>query len=104
MLADPEGTRLTGTHARFTAEQIRRGLASAKDRHDRADWAIVAREEGTVLGEAVLNDFSEDNASMGFRISLVGPQVFGRGYCWDGEWHDAIRMSILASDPRPAST
>lgn len=153
MLTDPEGSRLTGTHAQFTVEQVQAWLGGAKDRHDRADWAIVDRADGTVLGEVVLNELDEDNASMAFRISLVGSRVYGRGYgtkatrlvvgygldvvglhrihlgvydfnpraqrvyekCgfvkegvardtlhWDGDWHDEVLMSILATDPRPA--
>lgn len=153
MLADPEGRRLTGTQAQFSAEQVRDWLDMASDRHDRADWAILARQDETVLGEAVLNDLDADNASMNFRISLVGARLYGRGYgteatrlvvdhgldviglhrislevyafnprarrsyekCgfvpegvardalrWEGAWHDAIQMSVLATDPRPA--
>lgn len=80
MLADPEGARLTGTRQRFTEDQIRQWLATRQDHHNRADWAIVHREDGTVLGEAVLNKLDTHNASMNFRISLVGPRMFGHGY------------------------
>lgn len=80
MVNDPECRRLTGTHQRFTREQIRRWLDTRADQHDRADWAIVRREDGEMLGEAVLNDLDPPNASVNFRISLVGPHVFGRGY------------------------
>lgn len=156
MLADPdpEGSRLTGSHQRFTEEEIRQWLATRQDHHDRADWAIVRVEDDMVLGEAVLNELDVHNASVNFRISLAGPHVFGRGYgteatqmvvdyaldvarlhrihlevydfnpraqrvyqkCgfvregvhrdalhWDGRWHDAISMAILATDPRPSS-
>lgn len=80
MFADEEGRNLTGTIAEFTKEQVRLGMAKARDRHDRADWAIVAGEDGTVLGEVVLFELDEDSESMEFRIALVGPAVFGRGY------------------------
>lgn len=36
-----------------------------------------------VVGEAVLNDLDTDNASANYRISLAGPDVFGRGYGTD---------------------
>jgi RimJ/RimL family protein N-acetyltransferase len=152
MADDPEGRRLTGTHATFTEDVLRRWVATRAGHHDRADWAIVRRSGDLVLGEAVLNDLSPDNESVNFRIALIGPGVFGQGYgteatalvvghafaaglhrvelevydfnprahrvyekCgfqlegrrrdalrWDGEWHDALVMSILATDPRPA--
>jgi RimJ/RimL family protein N-acetyltransferase len=63
-----------------TREQTRAGLARAREREDRADWAIVRREDGAVVGEAVLMDLDEDASSMSYRIALVGPQVFNRGY------------------------
>jgi RimJ/RimL family protein N-acetyltransferase len=51
-----------------------------QDHHDRAEWAIVRHDDNMVLGEAVPNELDEHNASVNFRISLVGPHVFGRGY------------------------
>ena len=80
MLAEPEAVRLTGTHQQFTDEEIRQRLAARQDHHDRADWAIVRHEDSVVLGEAVLNELDEHNASVNFRICLAGPHVFGRGY------------------------
>jgi RimJ/RimL family protein N-acetyltransferase len=64
----------------LTREQARAGLARAREREDRADWAIVRREDGAVVGEAVLMDLDEDASSMSYRIALVGPEVFNRGY------------------------
>lgn len=152
MLDDPESSRLTGTHATFSDDVLRRWLATRQDHHDRADWAIVRRADGLVLGEVVLNDLDPGNESVNFRIGLVGAHVFGQGYgteatalvvgyaldvaglhrvslevyafnpraqrvyekcgftvegrhrdalLWDGQWHDAISMAILATDPRP---
>jgi RimJ/RimL family protein N-acetyltransferase len=66
--------------AALTREQTRAGLARARERRDRADWAVVRAEDGAVVGEAVLMDLDEDNASMSYRVALVGPAVFGRGY------------------------
>lgn len=79
-LQDPENQRLTGTHMRFTEEQIRDWLASRAEAHDRADWAIELRSDGTYLGEVVLNDLDPFNRKMGFRIALSGAGVYGRGY------------------------
>ncbi|UOY03806.1 GNAT family N-acetyltransferase [Blastococcus sp. PRF04-17] len=80
MLQDPEGRRLTGTHAEFTLEQTEAWLRSRADQHDRADWAAVELATGTFVGEVVLSDLDPDNGSVGFRISLAGPAVFGRGF------------------------
>jgi len=80
MFADDDLRAGTGTLHEFTREQIRAGMARAGDRHDRADWVIVRIEDDAVLGEAVLMDLDEDNASMAYRISLIGPQVFGHGF------------------------
>ncbi|MEO7061321.1 MAG: GNAT family protein [Lapillicoccus sp.] len=80
MFAD-EGVRAgTGTMHQFAREQIRIGLASSRDRKDRADWAILRVADDAVLGEVVLMDLDEDCESMSFRIALLGPEVFGRGY------------------------
>lgn len=66
--------------AALTRAQTRAGLARARERRDRADWAVVRLADGAVVGEAVLMDLDEDNASMTYRVALVGPSVFGRGY------------------------
>lgn len=80
MFSEPESMRLTGTHRTFTETEIRRWLATRADHHDRADWAIVRRADDVVLGEAVLNELDPHNESANYRISLVGPAVFGLGY------------------------
>ncbi|MFZ1285873.1 MAG: GNAT family protein [Candidatus Phosphoribacter sp.] len=66
--------------AEFTREQVRAGLAKAPGRHDRADWAIVRRDCGEIVGEAVLFELDDEHESMEYRIALVGPQAFDRGY------------------------
>ena len=70
LLADPEGNRLTGTHAEFTEEQARRWYATRGAQPDRLDLAIVERSSGEYAGEVVLNDLDRDNRSVGFRIGL----------------------------------
>ena len=151
LLADPEGNRLTGTHAEFDEATARRWYASRGDQDDRLDLAIVERATGEYAGEVVLNDLDPANRSCGFRIGLrrafqdrglgseatrliveyafdvlalhrVELEVYAfnprarRVYeragfvvegtrrdalLWDGEWVDAITMSILSTDPRP---
>ncbi|MEI2731463.1 MAG: GNAT family protein [Dermatophilaceae bacterium] len=66
--------------AEFTRAQVRSGMALARDRHDRADWTIIRLADDAVLGEVVLFELDEDCESMEFRIALVGPAVFDRGY------------------------
>lgn len=78
MLADPDGMRLTGTHATFTDEQLRAWYASRGEQTDRLDLAVVDRATGAYAGEVVLNELDEDNLCCGFRISL-GPAARGRG-------------------------
>lgn len=79
-IADREVHRLTGTHAEFDRAQVEQWLASRAQQHDRADWAVLRRSDGTFLGEAVLNDFDPDNASANYRVWLAGTEAYGKGY------------------------
>ncbi|MFC0678611.1 GNAT family N-acetyltransferase [Lysobacter korlensis] len=79
-LQDEESMRLTGTQSTFTEDQIRTWLAGLGDRHDRADWAVIRLEDGTHIGEVVLNDLDGQNESMNLRIALSGDAARGRGY------------------------
>jgi len=79
-LQDPEVVRFTGTHTEFTEEQIHKWLASRPGIDDRADYAILRKEDRVYLGDVVLSDIDEDNRSGAFRIALTGPDVFGKGY------------------------
>lgn len=157
MLNEPEGRRLTGTHTTFTRETADRWYRNRGTEDDRLDLVIARRHDDRLVGEAVLNDLDVDNHSCSFRISLVGPSVFGRGFGteatrlmvdhafqigihrislevfdfntraqrvyekagftvegimrdalhWDGIYHDAVLMAILADDnprARPLTT
>jgi len=79
-LSDEETNRLTGTHRKFTREQIREYLATREGCDDRADWAILRRSDMVFLGEVVLNDLDYANESMNFRIALSDKGVLGQGY------------------------
>ncbi|HEY0166008.1 MAG TPA: GNAT family protein [Jatrophihabitans sp.] len=79
-LADPELSRLTGSHGSLDREQVRQWLSTRAQQHDRADWAVLRRSDGAFLGEAVLNDLDTDNASVNYRIWLAGPLAFGKGH------------------------
>jgi RimJ/RimL family protein N-acetyltransferase len=78
LLDDPEGRALTGTHARFSREQVDRWLVTRPEQADRADWAVLDPRTGALLGEAVLNDLDADNEAVGYRVALV-PGARGRG-------------------------
>jgi len=78
-LTDEETLRLTGTRAVFERDAVARHLDSLDARTDRADWAIIDLATGGYIGEVVLNELEEENASMNFRIALT-PEWTGRGY------------------------
>lgn len=78
-LHDPETLRLTGTRGRFERDAVASHLASIGAADDRADWAIIDIDSGDYLGEIVLNELDEDNASMNYRVALL-PGRPGRGY------------------------
>ena len=147
-LDDPEVQRLTGSHEPNDSGRIAQWLATRRDHHDRADWAVIRIGDGAFLGEAVINQLDVANASANYRILLGRPHLdqgygtettrlivayaFGVGLhrlslgvydfnpraqrvyekCgfvlegrlrdalrWDGEWHDELVMSVLATDP-----
>lgn len=82
MLRDPESMRLTGSHlgpepdARIAEDWY----ATRADHDDRLDLAVIERAGGGYVGEVVLNELDPVNRSCGFRICLVGPRAFGRGF------------------------
>lgn len=148
---DAENMRLTGTHASFTLEQVRRHYESVANAEDRFDFAITRSDDpqSRWLGEAVLRNVDRENRSAGFRISLAGQAHYGQGLgsaatrllldfafgplalhrvelevydfnprarhvyeklgfvvegvrrdalWWQGAWHDAVGMAILAPE------
>ncbi|MFK0240225.1 GNAT family N-acetyltransferase [Microbacterium sp. NPDC090281] len=78
-LFDEETLRLTGTRQTFTREAVVRHLESLAARDDRADWAIIDLATEGYVGEIVLNELDDDDASMNFRIAL-NPGRLGRGF------------------------
>jgi RimJ/RimL family protein N-acetyltransferase len=84
-IADPEVGRLTGS-AHTTAdagqapdlEVLREWYSTRNAQPDRLDLAIVDRATGDCVGEVVLNEYEEGNASCNFRI-LIGPRGRDRG-------------------------
>jgi RimJ/RimL family protein N-acetyltransferase len=70
-LADADTMRLTGTHRRFTADEVTATLRAWAARDDRIDLAVVERATGRYAGEVVLNELDPDNLSCNFRIALT---------------------------------
>lgn len=75
---DPEVRRLTGTHHKFSYEEIAAYCASRADQTDRITLAVVDLQSGDWIGEVVLNDYDEPNRSAGLRIALRANSC-GRG-------------------------
>ena len=78
-LDDADAMRLTGTRAVFTPELVLAHLEGLPGAADRADFALVD-DDGTYVGEVVLNDLEEDDLAMNYRIALAAPALRGRGY------------------------
>ena len=84
-IRDPEVARLTGSvHSSGEAGSLpdeavlRDWYGSRGEQPDRLDLAVVDRATGRVVGEVVLNEWEEENASCNFRI-LLGPHGRDRG-------------------------
>lgn len=85
---EPEGARLTGTHATFMMPQIEMYIARNSSDGSRAGWVICLPDD-TVVGEVVINEIDTDNRSANIRIALFDARYFGQGY--GGE---AMRLAI----------
>jgi RimJ/RimL family protein N-acetyltransferase len=87
-LLDPEARILTGSvhdgaQARAPlapdeAKAARDWLRTRNDQPDRLDLAVVDKESGACVGEAVLNQWDPGNESCNFRI-FIGPKGRDRG-------------------------
>lgn len=75
---DPENMRLTGTPGSVNVEQLRAQYRSADDRYDHA---ITAADDpqSRWIGEAVLRNVDRHNRCAGFRVSVGGSALYGRG-------------------------
>lgn len=82
-LHEQEGRRLTGTHGPIRPGVLERAEEYYRSRADADDelyLAIVDPRTDAFLGEVVLNQLEPYNRACNFRISLVGPHVYGRGF------------------------
>lgn len=76
---EPEGARLTGTHATFTMPQIEKYIERNRAGEDRAAWVICTNGD-VVVGEVIINEIDTDNRSANIRIGLYDSTYFGKGY------------------------
>ena len=79
-LSDEESMRLTGTQQSFTFAQVEAYCQRIETAVDRADYAIIRKEDEVYVGEVVLNQIDWENRSSNFRIALAGEAHFGKGY------------------------
>ena len=109
-LADEESTRLTGTHRRFTADEVKTALRDWSGRDDRIDLAIIERATGDHAGEVVLNELDADNQSCNFRIALpsaytdrgLGTEATRLllGHAFDTVGVHRVELEVYAFNPR----
>lgn len=115
MVNDPVGNDLTATTADFTVEQIREWYLGREAQTDRIDLAIVEHSTGEFAGEVVLNEYDPSAKTCSFRISLRGPDWFGRGlgteattliaqHGFDELGLDRIDLDVLTRNPRAMRT
>lgn len=115
MINDPVGNDLTHTTEQFEFEQVRDWYLSRESAPDRIDLAVVERATGQFAGEVVLNEFDSNANTCAFRISLRGPDWYGRGlgseattlivqYGLDRLGLNRITLDVLARNPRARRT
>lgn len=80
LVNDPETARLTGSHGQIGYEAAKVWYGSRGEHGNRLDLAICTAEDGTYVGEVVLNELDVHNLSCNLRIALIGPRAFGKGY------------------------
>ena len=87
-------------------QQIYATWAKASDRHV---WAIVETSSGAVVGEVLLTDLDEGNASCGFRICIAGATGRGLGteatrlvvrHAFETERLHRVALEVYAFNPR----
>ncbi|RCV48297.1 GNAT family N-acetyltransferase [Marinitenerispora sediminis] len=71
--------RLTGTHRRWSREEVRQWCRERARQPDRVDLAIVDRPGNRFVGELSLMEVDAANESAAYRISLSGIEFTGQG-------------------------
>jgi RimJ/RimL family protein N-acetyltransferase len=119
-LLDPEVRRLTGSVHYETAEfasstpekdeLLRDWYTTRNDQRDRLDLAVTDRASGACVGEAVLNEWDQQNRSCNFRIFLgragrdrgLGTEATRLivGYGFEGLGLHRISLEVYSFNPR----
>lgn len=76
--SDRELSRLTGTHAEFTFDDVARHCRMIQTADDRVDFAITV--SGRIIGEVVLNAVDRANQTASLRIAIWEKPMRDRGY------------------------
>lgn len=77
---DEEIRYMTGTKSTFTLEQIQQHIRSCKNDSTRYDFAICLNDNDLLIGELSISEIDHENAKAGFRISMFGMELTGKGY------------------------
>lgn len=119
ILADPEVGRLTGSAHRSADlrdvpatldERTVTWYRTRAEQGDRLDLAVIDRDTGRCVGEVVLNELSEPDASCNYRV-LIGPAGRDRGlgteaarllidYAFTATPLHRIGLEVFAFNPR----
>jgi RimJ/RimL family protein N-acetyltransferase len=107
---DPEVRRLTGTHRRFTTQQVHDAVTDWIDRDDRVDMAVIEKDSGEYAGEITLNELDADNLSCHLRVALSSRYTgLGLGteairlmlsYAFDSMGVHRVELDVYAFNPR----
>jgi RimJ/RimL family protein N-acetyltransferase len=107
---DPDVRQLTGTHRRFTTQQVRDAITDWTARDDRIDMAVIEKATGDYAGEVALNQLDPDNLSCTFRIALNSRHTnAGLGtettrlmlsYAFDTIGVHRVELDVFAFNPR----
>ncbi|MFC7327306.1 GNAT family N-acetyltransferase [Marinactinospora rubrisoli] len=76
---DDEIRRLTGTHRRWSREEVRRWCRERAEQPDRLDLAITSRPDGRFVGDLSLMEVDTANESAAYRIALSAIEFTGQG-------------------------
>jgi RimJ/RimL family protein N-acetyltransferase len=80
-LDDPVSMRLTGTHAKFSFEDVQAHCARIERAEDR--WDCGTMVGGDLIGEVVLNNVDWANQCASFRIAIWTAEKRNKGYGTD---------------------
>lgn len=77
---DQEIRYMTGTKSSFTLEQIQQHIGNCEKDSTRYDFAICLISNNHLIGELSIFEIDADNSKAGFRISMFGTELTGKGF------------------------